>query len=382
MKKWIIFALVLTLALSLCACAQPAAPTETTGAPAETTAAPAETTAAPAETEAPETEAPATDAPETEAPATEAPATETPATEEIPTVSGAEFNVYSLKGPTSMGLVKLLDDSDNGRTVNVYHSTMCTAADEVTAALVNGSADIALLPANAAAALFNKNGGFSVVGINTLGVLYVVENGETIQSVADLAGKTVYMTGKGTVPEYGLRYVLAANGIEDQVTLEFKSEAQEVVSAMAGDAAAVGMLPQPFVTAALAQNEGLRVALSLTEEWSKVTEDSMFITGVTVVRNEILEQYPAQVAAFLQEAAESVAFVNEHPEEAAPMIEALGIVAKAPIAQKAIPFCNLVSITGPEMKAALSGYLQTLFDQNPKAVGGAMPADEFYCTGE
>lgn len=305
-----------------------------------------------------------------------------PATSEAPAPEGIELNVYSLKGPTSMGLVSLLKDSENGKTFNTYHSTMCTAADEVTAALVSGKADIALLPANAAAALFNKAGGFSVIGINTLGVLYVVESGEAVQSVADLAGKTVYMTGKGTVPEYSLRYLLAASGIEEQVTLEFKSEPQEVVAVLNEDVSSIGLLPQPFVTAALIQNENLRIALSLTEEWKKVAEDSTFITGVTVVRNEVLQAHPEQIAAFLKEAADGVNYVNEHPDEAAELIAQLGIVAKAPIAKKALPFCNLVCITGEEMKAQLSGYLQTLYDQNPKAVGGKMPADEFYYTGE
>ena len=358
MKKLLAFALVLTLALGLCACTETKSP---------------ETTAKAVTTEA------ATKVPETQGPET---TVQTPATTEASALEGADFNVYSLKGPTTMGLVKLLQDSEAGTTVNRYHSTLCTAADEVTGALVSGDADIALLPANAAAALFNKAGGFSVVGINTLGVLYVVENGETVNSIEDLAGKTVCMTGKGTTPEYALRYLLAAHGIEDQVTLEFKSEAQEVVEAMAQDTAAIGVLPQPFATAAQIQNEGLRQALDLTKEWAAVTQDSVLVTGVTVVRNEVLEQYPEQVKAFLQEAAASVEYVNANNAEAAQMIESLGIVAKAPIAQKALPFCNLVSITGPEMKTLLSGYLQTLFDQNPKAVGGAMPADAFYYTGE
>ena len=339
MKKALIFGLIALLLLGLCACAS------------------TDPTVLSTETAAPNTQATAA-------------------------AAGMDLNIYSLKGPTSMGLVMLLEDSKNGASVNTYHATMCTAADEVTAALVNGDADIALLPANAAATLFNKAGGFSVVGINTLGVLYVVENGQNIQSLADLAGKTVVLTGKGTTPEYALRYLLSAAGIEDQVTLEFKSEAQEVVAAMGEYVAAIGVLPQPFVTAALAQNENLRIALSLQDEWSKVSEDSTLVTGVTVVRNEVLAQHPAQIAAFLQEAAKSVQQVNEHPELAAPLIENLGIVAKAALAQKAIPFCNLVSITGTEMKTLLSGYLQTLFEQNPKAVGESMPADAFYYTGE
>ena len=154
---------------------------------------------------------------------TPAPTTEAVVETTVPAPEGAELRIYSMKGPTSMGLVKLMQDNAAGTTFNTYVPNMVTAADEVTAAIVSGEADIAMLPANAASALYNKAGGFQVVAINTLGVLYVVENGETIQDWADLAGKTVYLTGKGTTPEYGLRYLLNAYGVEN-VTLEFKSE--------------------------------------------------------------------------------------------------------------------------------------------------------------
>jgi NitT/TauT family transport system substrate-binding protein len=281
-----------------------------------------------------------------------------------------------------MGIATMLRDSEAGKTNLHYASTICTAADEVTAALVNGKADAAMLPANAAAALFNKAGGFSVVAINTLGVLYVVENGDTIHSVKDLAGKTVCLTGKGTTPEYALRYLLAANGIEDQVTLEFKSEAQEVVAAMGENVAMIGLLPQPFVTAACAQNEKLHVALDLTKEWEAVSKDSALVTGVTVIRNEVLERNPFYASALIKDCTAGVEAVNADPAVAAELIVNMGIVAKAPIAEKAIPACNLVCIYGDQMKTLLSGYLQTLYDQNPKAVGGAMPADDFYYTGE
>lgn len=362
MKKLISCVLALALTLGLCACGT-TEPT-TTGAAATTEAPKTETVS---KTEPVESTAPH----ETRAPSTN------PAPEK-----GNTLRVYSLKGPTSMGLATLLRDSREGSTHLHYESTVCTAADEVTAALVNGKADIALLPANAAAALYNKAGGISVIAINTLGVLYVVENGETIQSVKDLAGKTVCLTGKGTTPEYALRYILAANGIEDQVTLEFKSEAQEVVSAMGEDTAMIGLLPQPFVTAAMMQNDKLRIALDLNNEWNAVSQGSALVTGVTVVRNEILEQDPGMVDVFLEEASHGVKQVVEDPAVAAELIVNMGIVAKAPIAEKAIPFCNLVCISGPEMKTMLSGYLETLYNQNEKAVGGAMPADEFYNTGD
>lgn len=290
----------------------------------------------------------------------------------------AEFQIYSLKGPTSMGLVKLLDDNANGICANSYTSNMVTGADEVTAALINKTADIAMLPANAAATLYNKAGGFKVIAINTLGVLYLIENANTVQSVDDLAGKTVYLTGKGTTPEYALRYLLAAHGIEDQVTLEFKTEATEVVTALTEDIAAIGLLPQPFATAALVQNQQLRIALDLTQEWADVNDESNLITGVTVVRDEILEKYPDQVNEFLKEYSASIVYVNENPAQAATWIEALGIVAKAAIAEKALPYCNLVCITAEQMQTALSGYLQVLYSQNPDAVGGSMPDEAFY----
>jgi len=247
---------------------------------------------------------------------------------------------------------------------------------------VNGEADVALLPANAAATLFSKTSTFSAVAINTLGVLYIVENGDTVHSIHDLAGKTVCLTGKGTTPEYTLRYLLAANGIEDQVTLEFKSEAQEVVAAMTENVATIGLLPQPFVTAAMAQNENLRMAVDMTKEWDGASDGGVAVTGVTVVRNEILVKQPEAVEELLKDCFDSVDEVNNDPAAAAELIVNMGIVAKAPIAEKAIPYCNLVCITGDKMKTMLSAYLQTLYDQNPKAVGGAMPVELFYYTGE
>lgn len=354
MKRILSITLVAVLLLGLCACG--AEKTATTGT---------ESVAATAEPVVETTAASVKKVKTTEAP-----------------VEEGTLRVYSLKGPTSMGIATMLRDSEAGKTNLHYASTICTAADEVTAALVNGKADAAMLPANAAAALFNKAGGFSVVAINTLGVLYVVENGDTIHSVKDLAGKTVCLTGKGTTPEYALRYLLAANGIEDQVTLEFKSEAQEVVAAMGENVAMIGLLPQPFVTAAMMQNDKLRLALDLTEEWKNVDQSGSLVTGVTVVRNEIIQEYPDMVNAFIKDCLDGVDIVNADPAAAAELIVSMGIVAKAPIAEKAIPFCNLVCIQGEEMKTLLSSYLQTLFDQNPKAVGGAMPADDFYYTGE
>ena len=293
----------------------------------------------------------------------------------------APVRVASLMGPTSMGLVKLMNADEKGESQQDYEFTLSGTANEIVPLLTRGELDIAMVPCNLASVLYNNTQGkVKVMAVNTLGVLYILESGEEIQSVADLAGKTVFSTGKGTTPEFALNYILAQNGLdpEKDLTVEFKSEATEVLAALTSDAAAIGVLPQPYVTAALAQNDKLRVALSFTEEWDKVSEDSRLITGVAVVRADFAEENPEAVATFLEEYAASVDYVNANVEEAAQWIADLGIVAKAPIAQKALPACNIVFIDGEEMKTAVSGYLAVLFEQNPESVGGELPDEAFY----
>lgn len=291
--------------------------------------------------------------------------------------------VGGLKGPTTMGLVKLMDEAANGESENSYEFTMVTAADEMTAMVAGGKVDIALLPANVASVLYNKtNKNISVIDINTLGVLYFVSADSSVTTIDQLKGKTVYLPGKGTTPEYALRYVLSAAGLgEDDVTLEFKSEASEVASVLAEDPNAIGLLPQPFVTAALAQNEKLSIIMDLTKEWDNVQGEgsgSRLVTGVTIVNNDFLKEHEDLVDTFLQEHEASIAFTAEDPDAAAELIAKAEIVAKAPIAKKALPYCNITFISGDEMKTALSGYLQALYDQNPASVGGELPDDSFY----
>lgn len=297
--------------------------------------------------------------------------------------SAAEETVRigALKGPTSMGIVSL-GTAEAAEGDNVYEKNMVTAADELTAMVIGGEVDIALLPANVASVLYNKTeGGVKVIDINTLGVLYIVETGDAIKSIEDLKGKTVYLTGKGTSPDFVIQYLLSEYGLtEEDVKLEYKSEATEVVSVLTEDDSAIGLLPQPFVTVAGMQNENLKIALDLTAEWEAVQEEggSSLVTGVTIVRTEYLEEHEAEVQKFLADHEASAAFTNENPEIAAEMIAELGIVPKAPIAQKAIPFCNITCVDGEEMKTALSGYLEVLHALEPTSVGGAVPADDFY----
>ena len=312
-------------------------------------------------------------------------APETPSAEAEPTpapeiVEGIDINIAGMSGPTSMGLVSMLDKSAKGETVNNYNFTLAGAADEITPLLVKGELDIAAVPANLASVLFNNTEGkIQILSVNNLGVLYVVEQGETVTSFADLKGKTIYSTGKGTTPEYALNYLLSQNGVDpaNDVTIEWKSEAAEIVAVLKQDPTAIAVLPQPFVTVAQTQVEGLKVALSFNDEWNALGNGSSLVTGVIVARKAFVEENPAQVSAFLDEFKASTEFINTNVEEGAALVESLGIV-KAAVAKKAIPNCNIQFIEGAEMKTVVGGYLQTLYDQNPKAVGGAMPTDEFY----
>lgn len=273
-----------------------------------------------------------------------------------------------------MGMAQMLDD-------NQYEFTISASPDEIVPMIVQGQVDIAAVPANLAAVLYQKTQKqVNVLAVNTLGILYLVENGNSIQSVEDLKGKTIYASGKGATPEYALNSVLTAHGIDplSDVTIEYKSEHAEVVAALAADPTAVGLLPQPFVTSAVMKNDQLRVALDLNELWESGTEDgSRLVTGVAVVRKGFLEEHPKEVKAFMDAYRKSVDFVNEDTQAAAEIIGNHDIIAKE-VAVKAIPECSIVFVEGKEMKTMLSGYLNTLLGQNPETVGGAVPDDDFY----
>lgn len=295
--------------------------------------------------------------------------------------SSTSVRVASLKGPTTIGLVHFMDQaaSKDSGLANSYSFTLSTAADEVLPSLIKGDTDIALIPANAASVVYNKTkGGITCLNVNTLGVLSVVTADTSIASLKDLAGKTVYLTGKGATPEYVMNYLLDAAGIADSVTLEFKSEATEVVSVLASDPTAIGVLPQPFATAALAKNQALAAPIDLTDAWNEAADDSQLVTGVTVVRNEFLDEHPEAVEEFLKGQSASVEYVNEHPDKAAELVVEQGILESEAVAQKAIPACHLVCLTGKKLKQALAGYLEVLYRADASSVGGSLPADDFY----
>lgn len=273
-----------------------------------------------------------------------------------------------------MGMAQMLDDEN-------YTFTISASPDEIVPMVVQGKVDIAAVPANLSSVLYQKTDkAVSVLAVNTLGVLYLVENGNTIQSAEDLRGKTIYASGKGATPEYALNSVLEANGLDPSidVTIEYKSEHAEVAAALAADETAAGLLPQPFVTTALMKNENLKIALDLNQMWEdKMSDGSRLVTGVVIVRNEFLNEHKDAVDKFMEQYEKSVDFVNDSPDEAAEIIGSHDIVAKE-VAVRAIPDCSIVFVKGEEMKTMLSGYLETLNRQNPETIGGAVPDDDFY----
>ena len=297
------------------------------------------------------------------------------------------IRVGGLKGPTAMGMVKLMADDAAGTTANDYEFTLAGAATEINPLLIQGELDIAAVPTNVASVLYNNtNGQVEIAALNTLGVLYVVENGDSVQSIADLAGKTVYSTGMGATPEYALNYILEKNGLTpgEDVTVEYLGEHSELAALLAAGEASIAVLPQPFVTSVLNQNPDVRIALDLTEEWDKVTEDGSKLTmGALVVRKEFAEQHPEELARFLEEYRASTEYVTDpaNLDAAAALIGEQDIVT-AEVAKQALPYCNIVCLTGEEMKTAAEGFLNILYTADPSSVGGALPAGDFYYLGE
>ena len=286
-------------------------------------------------------------------------------------------NVAALNGPTGMGMVKLMKDEEGKDN---YAFTLAGAADVIAPSFIKGEFDIVCVPANLASVLYNRtNGNVKVLAINTLGVLYIVERGESVKQISDLKGRVIYSAGKGATPEYALKYLLSMNGIdpEKDVTIVWQSEHSECLSAIIGDSTAVAMLPQPFVTVAQTKKDDVRVALDLTKEWEALKTDSAMLTGVVIARKDFVESNPDAVAAFMEAYAQSVAYVNANVEEAAELIGGYEIVA-AQVAVKALPYCNIVCIGGEEMKTLLSGYLKVLYEQDPTSVGGNLPDEDFY----
>ena len=345
MKKIVAIVLALTMLLSLAACAKEAPPPT-----AAATEAPVVTEAAPETTAAPETEAPA-----------------------------VSVNVMVLNGTTGFGMASLMDAAAKGEAALEYTFSVETDASNIVAALANGSVDIAALPTNAASTIYNKTQGkVQVLALNTLGVLYLVTDGSVeISSMADLAGQTVYAPAQN--PSFIFQHLVDANGVEGVTIDNTYAQPADLNAAVAAGEVAIAVLPEPMVTVARAQNPNLVVALDLTAEWDKVSQPGSLVQGCVVVRKDFVLENAAAVQTFLEEYGASIEALTTDVEGTAAKIEANGIFAKAAVAAKAIPNCNVCFITGEEMKAALSQFLTIMHGVAPASIGGSIPADDFYC---
>lgn len=346
---------------------EPAEPeTTTTTAGSNTTAKPTTTKLVP--------KAPTAKTPTTEAPTTTAP-------------KKPEVRITTIAGPTGVGMAQLMAQNDAQKTANAYTFDVVDDPTKAVAAVSNGSTDIAAVPTNLAATLYKKTSGkVQILAVNTLGVLYMLDNGAGIKAVADLKGKEIYSSGQGANPEYVLRYILEKNGLnpDKDVKLHFVEDNDALTAAIVQGAAQVAMVPEPKVTACLVQMKAAgktvpTVALNMTEEWNKVAGgSSTLMMGCVIARKEFVEKNGAAVQAFLKEYESSITAVKSDVEAAAGWCETYKIIPKAAIAKQAIPRCGLTFVTGAAMKQQLSGYLDVLFKANPKVVGGSMPADNFY----
>ena len=292
--------------------------------------------------------------------------------------------VGAMSGPTAMGMVGLMDSAAKGEMANTYEfADLMTDASAFVAPLSAGEIDIAAVPSNLAGVLYNKTeGGVEVLAVNVLSVLNIVERGEEITQISDLKGHTLYATGQGATPEAVLRHLLTKNEIDPDADLEIKwcADTTEALSYITKDESAIAMLPQPFVTAAQAQVEDLRIALNLGEVWQEAG-DGQIVTGVLVVRSAFEQEHPEEVETFLEEYAASYELTQEDPDAAAALIESAGILPKAALAKKALPGCGIAFLTGEEMKDTLSGYLEVIAETDAALVGGKLPEEDFYYLG-
>ena len=292
------------------------------------------------------------------------------------------IKVTVLSGTTGMGMAKLISDKKNGDAALNYSFSIVSDATQIAPAIISGATDIAAVPTNLASTLYKKtNGGIYVLALNTLGVLYLLENGNTVQSINDLKGKTVYVPGAGTNPEYILKYIIEANGMKVGTDVIFDytySSPDTLATAVAGGLASIALLPEPKVTAVKNQNSEIRTALDLTEEWEKKAGKGTLVQGCIIVRKAFADAHTNEIAKFLEEYKASVNYVNESTAEAANLIAEAGIIPKAPLALKAIPNCNIKYVDGVEMKASLSEFYKILHGVEPSSIGGEIPNDGLY----
>ena len=303
-------------------------------------------------------------------------------------VQKTEVKIATLNGPITIGVLGLLEGDVTADSSNTYvYDQIYASADVFAPALLKNEINAAIIPCNAAATLHKNSGGkIQIAAVNNLGVLYILEKGNSVDSVADLRGKTIVATGMGTTPQYSLEYILRENGLTvgTDVTVEYKSEAAEVLAALKQGKADIAMLPQPAATKATKAVEGVRVALDLNAEWKKLDENASLVTGVLVVNTQFAKNNPDAVKELLKDYKASCDMVSTDLDKIADYVVEFGIggIDSAPLAKLAIPLCNIKYIDGADMKIAVGGYLEILYSSNPASIGGVAPTDALYYTAE
>ena len=311
-------------------------------------------------------------------------------TESTTEYNGEKIKIAANKGPTGMGMIDLMDNSK-------YEITIISDPTQVVPMLSTGEVDIATCPLSLAANLYKKtNGGIKMLGVNTLGVLYVVSNGVEIASLSDLKGQTIYATGQGSTPEYILNHILKANSLENDIKVEYLSEHSELAAKVISGDVKLAVLPEPFVSVVTTKNSSVKSVLSLTDEWKKVNPDTELAMGCVVARKDFIEKNPDAVRQFISDNKQSVENVNLNPASQGDKIAAKGIIdasifavdsnlsekkaeaAKTEKAQAVISRCNIVFIDGSEMQKIADANFKVYFDADPKSVGGEMPVSELY----
>lgn len=295
----------------------------------------------------------------------------------------SEMKIALLKGPTAMGAVMLMNETENGKVFGNYNFEVLTTPDEVTAKLISGEVDVAAVPVNLASAIYNKDKeSVQIAAINTLGTLYILENGNTIQSLSDLSGKTIYSTGQGAVPEYVLQYILTKMGITD-CKVEFMQTHAELAAAVAAGKVEIAMLPEPFASVAISKNSDVHVAIDVAKCWDEYSyqEENVANTlpmGCIVVRKDFVDKHEKEFGKFLDEYDYFIEVVNDDPENAAKYVVSYDILDDEAVAASAIPNCNITFIEGSKMLRLVENFLNTMYEANPKAIGGAVPDENFY----
>lgn len=268
-------------------------------------------------------------------------------------------------GVTSLGVAKLVKDRGYA-----YESSLYTDLSEVENLIKNGGADMAAVPVESAARLFNETkGAVKIIAVNNLGVLHLVTGDESIKTLADLKDKTVYATGKGTAYEHIMNFIFEKNAISPKV--EYVATEAELVTLAIEGKADICIIPEPYATKVVFENTKMKRVIDLSDEWNKFSEAPL-VQGVIVARTEYIEQNPEYIEQFLFQNEISVNFLNENIDAGADMLYNGQYFSTFDLARECVPACNLYFMKGEEMKAAV----KVVYDVLPaELTGGTVSAD-------